>query len=132
MNNKSDTRDDAVSSVVGEMLLLTIALILTAVFAVSAFSFLPGDREDRVNVDVEISGQTLTFWHKGGDVVASDRLTASVYDGMTKRPVAVITPADAVFDLGKNYTVTVTGLKSGDEIRLSTERSILYTGVVSS
>ena len=133
---KFDTKDDAVSSVVGEMLLLTIALILTAVFAVSAFSFLPGDREDIVDVDAKISDNTITFWHKGGDAVPKDQLSAAVYNGVTPRTVTVISlknAADAetaVFDLGGSYNVYVPSLRSGDEIRLSTDRTIIYTGVV--
>lgn len=132
---KFDAKDDAVSSVVGEMLLLTIVLILTAVFAVSAFSFLPGDREDIVDVDAEISSNTITFWHKGGDAVPKDQLSAAVYNGVTPRTVTVISlknAADAetaVFDLGGSYTVSVSSLTSGDEIRLSTDRTIIYTGV---
>ena len=132
---KFDTKDDAVSSVVGEMLLLTIALILTAVFAVSAFSFLPGDREDIVDVDAEISGDKITFWHKGGDAVPKDQLSAAVYDGVTPKTVTVSSLKNAagddtaVFDLGGYYTVSVTGLTARDEIRLSTDRTIIYTGV---
>ena len=132
---KFDTKDDAVSSVVGEMLLLTIALILTAVFAVSAFSFLPGDREDIVDVDAEISDDRITFWHKGGDAVPKDQLSAAVYDGVTPKTVTVTSLKNAagddtaVFDLGGYYTVSVTGLTSRDEIRLSTDRTIIYTGV---
>ena len=132
---KFDAKDDAVSSVVGEMLLLTIVLILTAVFAVSAFSFLPGDREDIVDVDAEISDDTITFWHKGGDAVPKDQLSAAVYDGVTPKTVTVSSLKNAagddtaVFDLGGYYTVSVTGLTSRDEIRLSTDRTIIYTGV---
>ena len=132
---KFDTKDDAVSSVVGEMLLLTIALILTAVFAVSAFSFLPGDREDIVDVDAKISDDTITFWHKGGDAVSKDQLTAAVYDGVTPKTVTVTSLKNAagtdtsVFDLGGSYTVSVSSLTAGDEIRLSTDRTIIYTGV---
>ena len=132
---KFDTKDDAVSSVVGEMLLLTIALILTAVFAVSAFSFLPGDREDIVDVDAEISDDRITFWHKGGDAVPKDQLSAAVYDGVTPKTVTVTSLKNAagtdtsVFDLGGSYTVSVSSLTAGDEIRLSTDRTIIYTGV---
>ena len=135
MKSTFDTRDDAVSSVVGEMLLLTIVLILTAVFAVSAFSFLPGDREDIVDVDAEISDNTITFWHKGGDAVPKDQLTAAVYNGVNTRTVTVTSLKNAagtdtsVFDLGGYYTVSVSNLVSGDEIRLSTDRTIIYTGV---
>ena len=132
---KFDAKDDAVSSVVGEMLLLTIVLILTAVFAVSAFSFLPGDREDIVDVDAEISDNTITFWHKGGDAVPKDQLSAAVYDGVTPKTVTVTSLKNAagtdtsVFDLGGSYTVSVSSLTAGDEIRLSTDRTIIYTGV---
>ena len=133
---KFDAKDDAVSSVVGEMLLLTIVLILTAVFAVSAFSFLPGDREDIVDVDAEISDDRITFWHKGGDAVPKDRLKVSVYDGVNPRDVTVTSlknyadVATSVFDLGGRYTVSVSSLSTGDDIRLSTDRTIIYTGVV--
>ena len=133
---KFDAKDDAVSSVVGEMLLLTIVLILTAVFAVSAFSFLPGDREDIVDVDAEISDNTITFWHKGGDAVPKDRLKVSVYDGVNPRDVTVTSLKNyadvdtSVFDLGGHYTVSVSSLSTGDDIRLSTDRTIIYTGVV--
>ena len=133
---KFDAKDDAVSSVVGEMLLLTIVLILTAVFAVSAFSFLPGDREDIVDVDAEISSNTITFWHKGGDAVPKDRLKVSVYDGVNPRDVTVTSLKNyadvdtSVFDLGGRYTVSVSSLSTGDDIRLSTDRTIIYTGVV--
>ena len=132
---KFDAKDDAVSSVVGEMLLLTIVLILTAVFAVSAFSFLPGDREDIVDVDAEISDDRITFWHKGGDAVPKDQLSAAVYDGVTPKTVTVTSLKNAagtdtsVFDLGSCYTVSVSSLSIGDEIRLSTDRTIIYTGV---
>ena len=132
---KFDAKDDAVSSVVGEMLLLTIVLSLTAVFAVSAFSFLPGDREDIVDVDAEISDDTITFWHKGGDAVPKDQLSAAVYDGVTPKTVTVTSLKNAagtdtsVFDLGGYYKVSVSNLVSGDEIRLSTDRTIIYTGV---
>ena len=132
---KFDAKDDAVSSVVGEMLLLTIVLILTAVFAVSAFSFLPGDREDIVDVDAEISDDRITFWHKGGDAVPKDQLSAAVYDGVTPKTVTVTSLKNAagtdtsVFDLGGYYTVSVSNLVSDDEIRLSTDRTIIYTGV---
>ncbi|MCQ2470391.1 MAG: type IV pilin N-terminal domain-containing protein, partial [Ruminococcus sp.] len=43
-------KDDGVSSVVGEMLLLAIGVILVAVFATSLMGLLPSDRDDHVDV----------------------------------------------------------------------------------
>ncbi|HJJ46233.1 MAG TPA: type IV pilin N-terminal domain-containing protein, partial [Methanocorpusculum sp.] len=74
-------KDDGVSSVVGEMLLLAIGVILVAVFATSLMGLLPSDRDDHVDVAMkpDVPGHTLTFYHKGGDAIAKDELRVLVY-----------------------------------------------------
>ena len=48
-----DTSDNAITSVVGEMLILVLVIILVSLFATSAFNLLPGDRETVTTVSME-------------------------------------------------------------------------------
>ena len=54
MNWKKDNTesDDAVTSVVGEILLMALVIILVSLFAASAFDLLPGDRQSAVDVSM--------------------------------------------------------------------------------
>lgn len=129
--------DDGLSSVVGEMLLLVTALILVAVFAVSLLSILPGDRVDTAEVSAEITGNTISFYHKGGDRIGLEELKLTVFNGAEKRAVTFqsLTLPDgqsaSVFALGSCLTYTVPGLTKGDDISLISDTGILYSGVVS-
>jgi len=131
-------KEDAVSTVVGEMLLLVIALVLISVFAVSILGLIPGDREEVVNVGMNSSVETGTvqLWHKGGDWISKDDLTLTVYDGITKRDVNLTSLINQtgysteIFQLGGCLTYTVESLSSGDEVRLSTQRTTIFAGVV--
>lgn len=129
--------DDGLSSVVGEMLLLVTALILVAVFAVSLLSILPGDRVDTAEVSAEITGNTISFYHKGGDRIGLEELKLTVFNGAEKRAVTFqsLTLPDgqsaSVFALGSCLTYTVPGLTKGDDISLISDTAIIYSGVVS-
>ena len=133
-------KDDGVSSVVGEMLLLAIGVILVAVFAASIMGLLPGDRDDHVDVamDSNLSTKTLTFYHKGGDAIAEDELRVLVYpeNSVTPRSSIILSLNDStgtgaqVFNLGCVLEVSVPELASKDQVRLMTDNTIIYTGVV--
>ena len=133
-------KDDAVSSVVGEMLLLAIGVILVAVFATSLMGLLPSDRDDHVDVAMkaDVLNQTLTFYHKGGDAIDKDELRVMVYPNgdVNPRTCSISSLIDSsnqesqVFNLGCVLTVSVTGLAAKDQVRLMTENTIIYTGVV--
>jgi FlaG/FlaF family flagellin (archaellin) len=131
-------KEDAVSTVVGEMLLLVIALVLISVFAVSILGLIPGDREEVVNVGMNSSVETGTvqLWHKGGDWISKDDLTLTVYDGITKRDVTFVSLTNQtgypteIFQLGGCLTYTVESLSLRDEVRLSTQRTTIFAGVV--
>lgn len=128
--------DDGLSSVVGEMLLLVTALILVAVFAVSLLSILPGDRVDTAEISAEITGNTISFYHKGGDRIGLEELKLTVFNGTEKRAVtfkslSVEGRSASVFALGSCLTYTVPGLTKGDDISLISDTGILYSGVVS-
>ena len=129
-------KEDALSSVVGEMLLLVTAIILVAVFASSLFTVLPGDRVDTADISANVSGDKISFWHKGGDIIGSERLTLSVFNGAEKRAVTFESLKDqndkdtSVFALGNCLKYKVEGLESGDQISLATDTAVIYSGVV--
>ena len=138
INRKSDTnkRDDAATSVVGEILLMALVIILVSLFAASAFDLLPGDRQSVADVSMEYDkdANTLSFWHKGGDWIAGDDLTVTMTEGNTKKTLEKKSLIDwegndkVVFDLGGCYTVNLpdpvpAGIVS---IRLTSSDSVLY------
>lgn len=84
-------KDDAVSPVIGVMLMLVVTIVIAAVIAVFA-SGTVGDIEESSNVilkleDYEIDSamiSTMTFVHKGGDVITTRDLKIRIdYGGDT-------------------------------------------------
>ena len=140
INRKSDTnkRDDAATSVVGEILLMALVIILVSLFAASAFDLLPGDRQSVADVSMSVNDDnTLSFWHKGGDWIAGDDLTVTMTKDSTKdilQPIETKPLVDwegqpkAVFDLGGCYTVKLPDpIPTGEvSIRLTSSDSVLY------
>ena len=138
MNGKTDTnkRDDAATSVVGEILLMALVIILVSLFAASAFDLLPGDRQSVVDVSMQINDdKTLSFWHKGGDWIDGDDLTVTLTDKSgQKHTLAATSLTDyqrvgkLVFDLGGCYTVNLPApVPEGIvNIRLTSTDSVLY------
>lgn len=134
-----DTSDSAVTSVVGEMLILVLVIILVSLFATSAFNLLPGDRETVTTVSLENNTTHLIFWHKGGDWVDKNDLTitATPKEGGSRIPLTIDGVFDyagkpvEVFDLGGNVTVKTENLTAGItyEIRVATPRNVIYAGV---
>ena len=138
MNGKTDTnkRDDAATSVVGEILLMALVIILVSLFAASAFDLLPGDRQSVVDVSMQINDdKTLSFWHKGGDWIDGDDLKVTLtaangqkYTLTAKSLTDYQGVVKLVFDLGGCYTVNLpdsvpTGIVN---IRLTSTDSVLY------
>jgi len=140
MNWKFDInkRDDAATSVVGEILLMALVIILVSLFAASAFDLLPGDRQSVVDVSMSYDKdeKTLSFWHKGGDWIAGEDLTVTLTkaDGtksvLTQKSLKDCFGSDKlVFDLGGCYTVNLpAGYPSSEavSIRLTSTDSVLY------
>ena len=137
MNWKFDInkRDDAATSVVGEILLMALVIILVSLFAASAFDLLPGDRQSVVDVSMSVDDDSLSFWHKGGDWIAGEDLTVTLTksDG-TKSVLTQKSLTDweehpkVVFDLGGCYTVSLPdSVPTGEvSIRLTSSDSVLY------
>lgn len=134
-------KDDGVSSVVGEMLLLALVIILVSLFTVSVFGLLPGDRTTVADIVMEkyTPGDIeLKFWHKGGDWIDENKLSVTlVTEGGTKYFLDKISLKDckgeskAVFDLGGCYCVRIptevcTGIPVKCSIRLIAGNTVLF------
>ena len=135
--NGGSCNGDAVSEVVGEMLMIALVIILVAVFSSSIWAFLPVERYP--SVTVMVTNDTLgnvTFWHKGGDWVrvsdlkvriASPDGTVRIPDGSAGSTLAVV-PDKTTFDLGSSITVFAGPLNGNESVRLGTSRAVLFNG----
>jgi FlaG/FlaF family flagellin (archaellin) len=149
MKEDRKQHDEAVSSVIGEMIMIALVVILVALFATSAFSLIPGGREPSVDVAMKNANGTsvvendtvVIFWHKGGDWVEKKDLAVVVIrkeDGIREeyshRDFDLRDHADdgtAAFDLGGYLNVTLNPeLKRGDIVRLITPKNVIYSGEV--
>jgi FlaG/FlaF family flagellin (archaellin) len=131
-------RDDAVSELVGEMLMLTIVLIMMAVFASSASDVLPPARDPSVTI-LPPHGTPVILYHKGGDAipisdirvivneVEIDRGKWELYDEEGIK----IEDTDGLFDLGGYIKISnPSDAGIGDRIRLATSRAVIFSGEV--
>jgi len=138
--NSRIRNDEAVSSVIGEMILIVLVIILIALFATSAFSLIPGGREESVDVAMKnVSGDaSAIFWHKGGDwvekkdlaviVIGADRSRQEYTDFSLYDDTGNSTEA---FDLGGRLEVALDQpLADGDALRLVTTNTVIYSGEI--
>lgn len=129
--------EEAVSSVVGEMILMVLVIILVSLFAVSAFSLLPGDREASVDVAMNNNSgdSTAIFWHKGGDwVEKKDLMVIVIGDDRSRQEYTSFDLYDDTgnltntFDLGGYLKVTLDiPLQKTDTVRLATKKNVIYS-----
>lgn len=132
--------EEAVSSVVGEMIMMVLVIILVSLFAASAFSLLPGDREVSVDVAMKnVSGDsTIIFWHKGGDWVEKKNLEVVVIgDDRSRQEYTTFDLYDeagnltSTFDLGGYLKVKLKkSLQINDTLRLVTTKNVIYSGEI--
>jgi FlaG/FlaF family flagellin (archaellin) len=126
--------DEAVSEVVGEMLMLSLVLLLVGVFAVSLGNFLPTERAPTVTVMMTNTTENVTLYHKGGDWVRAADLEVIIASNHTatqryRSSKFTLSPEKKVFDLGSSITVNCT--VAGDEtVRLVTPQAVLFSGEV--
>lgn len=124
------------SSIVGEMLLLTMAVVIIAVISVNAQVLLPPPREPVVWIFQNSTANTVTLIHKGGDAVRVGDLRVLING--TENTTFLLNgdrPADPdwLFDLGDRIEVGMPGggfLPGGTTIQLATRRAVLYSGVI--
>jgi hypothetical protein len=124
----------AVSSVVGEMLMLAAVVIILAVVTINAQSLLPPPREPVVTVIMKNTTKTVTFYHKGGDAVRVGDLRV-IIGGVENTSFFLngepVRDPNLLFDLGGSIDAGKGGdLLHGDTVRLVTSRAVLYSGVI--
>lgn len=137
-------RDDAVSELVGEMLMLTIVLILLAIFSATASNYLPPPRDPSVTI-VPGSAENLSggidvhLYHKGGDWIKTSDLTVILldddnyilkYSATGTNPFILKPDSDSQsFDLG-DWIVISDVEDKWYEVRLVTPRAVVFSGEV--
>jgi len=131
--------NEAVSGVVGEMLMISLVLLLVAIFAVSLNNCLPTERAPTVTVMMTSTTDTITLYHKGGDWMQASDLEVIVSNfsstnSATRKYRAGdsnfnLSPQKQVFDIGSSITVEceVTG---DEKVSLVTPRAVLFTAEV--
>ncbi len=134
----SDGNENAVSEVVGEMLLIGIVLILVSVFSASLPDYLPSERSPTVTILMSTDSLgNVTLWHKGGDWVRADTLRVVIsnqtrqasYRLHDSQSVFYLVPQGQTFDLGANITVIRGHPLAGDEtVGLPTDRVVVFSG----
>jgi len=137
---KKGSHNTAVSEIVGEMLMLTIVLILVAVFAANAGNILPPARDPTVNVIAEGSPgeaahMNITLYHKGGDWIKKGDLTVVVSweENMIRfrsdNSPFIMEPDKATFDLGSRITIVKIPANYA-KVTLVTPRKVVFSGEV--
>lgn len=137
MDIKGRMHESGASEVVGEMLMIGLAIILISVFASVMGNFLPSAHDPVVTVMLTSDSQNVTLWHKGGDWVKKEELTVVIANNTYHHEYAlhdtgvVQVPDKQVFDLGSNITLITGSLFYGDETAtLVTPRASLFSGKV--
>lgn len=152
-NSGMRLNESAVTSVVGEMLLLVLVIILVSIMAASALSMLPGERETMTDISMSMNGTHIFFWHHGGDWVDAGDLTVRIMksdgsgsfapierdNGLKVNAYSKVTEDYTVksdtFDLGTRIEAKKPSGVSGGvkyDIRLTSGKSVIaaYDGVI--
>jgi FlaG/FlaF family flagellin (archaellin) len=120
-------RDNAASPVIGEMLLITLVLILIPVATITLMHQLPQDRVPTVNILMHIDdSNNVSLHHKGGDHVNIDDIEIFVHDVKIGNAWKS-SYQKVVFDLGDVISISAT---SGQRISLVAKRAVIFRGVV--
>ena len=129
--------ETGVSEVVGEMLLIGLAVILISVFASVLGNFLPAAHDPVVTILMTSDQGNVTLWHKGGDWVKAEDLTIIIGNDTARRSYSqqnvqfCMIPEKDVFNLGSNITITTGSSFTGDEkVNLVTSRAVIFSGTV--
>ena len=139
--------EDALSPVIGEMLMIVLALLLVSIFTLSLTGLLPSARDYSIDIthNESADGKSVFLWHKGGDFVDTAKLRVVIIHG---KETFEVTPNDhgfsvlddegnsdsRTFDLGghieldleKTYPSFTLG--KGDTIRLVSPRNVIFSG----
>jgi len=129
-------KDDAVSSVVSEMLLIALVLILVPSVTITLMNQLPGDRVPTVNIKMgSIDGGTVTLYHKGGDYLIQKEINPIVYRNDQIIPIDITFKCQKqnTFDLGDSIKINGNAgdnIIPGDRLLISVKNAVIFSGVV--
>jgi hypothetical protein len=131
--------DAAVSPVIGEMLMIVLALLLVSLFSVTLLDLLPAERSPSVDIQMNNTSENVTLYHKGGDWLKKSDVQVIVFRGRdTLRSDFDLrdqsdNPVQS-FDLGDTIVVQLVPpsktFESGDIVRLVSGKSTLYSGQI--
>lgn len=130
------SHDNAVSEVVGEMLMIGLVIVLIGVFAAALGNFLPTTRDPSVTILMTNDSHNLTLWHKGGDWVKKEDLTVVISNDTHLQKINStsnlfdLEPDTQVFDLGSYINITVGSLAEDETISIVTPSARIFTGRV--
>lgn len=127
--NKKDESEDAVTSVVGEMLMIAISIVLVGIFAITAYALVPDERTQTITVGYDFSGissdHKLVFWHKGGDWIEASELTLTITDDSGhKYPALYADVYDPIIDSNGHET-----FKKVNTFDLGGKAEFILTGI---
>jgi FlaG/FlaF family flagellin (archaellin) len=136
--------ETGVSPIVGEMLMLSLVLILVSLFAVSASQYIPEDREPSLNIMMEKytpqdNDYNVTLWHKGGDTVSNRGIKIILSkdkDGIKDRiqvdtdNISINDKKEANFMPGDSMKIIPPKDVSGYTIQMVVSNSVVFAGRV--
>jgi len=135
MNLRSDSEWGA-SPVIGEMLMIALAILLVTVFISVLGNILPSAHAPSVDVMMTHDTGHVVLWHKGGDWIRAEEITVIIGNDRdlrkkytSKDPAFHLVPPKDVFDLGSNITIDYPAGLTGDEtVSLVTPGSQVFSG----
>ena len=131
---KEKKRDDAVSPVIGEALMIGLVLMLIPLVTISVMNQIPENRVPTVTILLDNTDTTLTLYNKGGDCLIKDDITVIVRHENTDhtfREIDISYSTNArTFDLGDRLTITGIELDPDDCVRLVTHDAVIFSGVI--
>lgn len=115
--------------------MLTIVLIMMAVFAASASDVLLPARDPSVTILQVQPGSQVELYHKGGDAIPMSELRITVdgkergYDLYLYGASTPTADSESLFDLGGRISIDISSFTKGDRIpiRLATSRAVIYS-----
>lgn len=137
---KKQDRNEALSPVVGEMLMIVLAILLVSLFSISLAGLLPAGRDYTIDISHNESADgTIWLWHKGGDWVEKSGLTVMIISGKTTTTIPSANSSfhlcsedstcnSKTFNLGDHIRIDGMTLKPGDTIRLTSPRNVIFSG----
>ena len=136
--------ENGVSPIIGEMLMLSLVLILAALFAVSASQYIPEDREPSLNVMMEDYSPeettppdfNVTLWHKGGDTVTNQSIKIILSNKSQTIPlyagnISINNTKEANYMPGDFMVIDTGGVNvSGYNVQMVVSKSVVFFGRV--